>query len=84
MPKKITSDLEGVAALLKSKRQVPGGQYWLYALDKKIHLCRSNIAPQAGHRIALLESADINEGPTAKKWEVIDARIRKLKEEGKL
>lgn len=82
MPTKITSDLAGVAALFDSRRQVGGGSYCLCAYDKKIILTEGRIPHPGRVAITVLLAADINEGPTPKLWEVIDARIRKLKEEG--
>lgn len=84
MPKKITSDLDGVAALLRSKLAIGGGSFCLCAYNKKIILTEGRL-PHPGHvLLVVLEAKDINEGPTSRLWGIIAARIRKLKEEGVL
>ena len=58
------------------------GLYVLFVKNRKIGLCRQYLAEESQHKIAILNSRDINEGCMVTTWERIREQIAKLMKQG--
>ena len=76
--------IEEVGRTLESNRLAAPGTYLLFVENGEIRLGLSSLFWKSGYQIAVLRSADVNEGPTPRTWARIEANIRILKKQGVL
>lgn len=73
--------LEQCAKLLNTHRPVRSGMYCLFVQDGGIGFGELTLYRECKHILARLDSRDVNEGPRTAMWDLIEDRIRRLKEE---
>lgn len=73
-----------VVAILKARRPVPSGIYYLVVRDKRITIEKARGPIPYECIIALLGSRDINEGLGLGRWEGIIDKISLFEEDGLL